>query len=126
SCKVPLLTAPASARATRVDMDVIGAGMSARVNHEAPQQLYILDIDNLYREPDQPAVERSVLPIPVRVHDYVGGVTILVLTVAGSAGDSAVGGRRPESGVDIECQAHRRIGAMPALDLRDHELELVE
>ena len=87
----------------------------------------MLQLDDLHCEPYHPAVDGSVLPVPVRVDRDIGGITVLMLAVSRCTRNRPVVIGRSESRVHVEGKMNVvDRAAMPSRDFRDHQLELVE
>ena len=57
---------------------------------------------------------------------HIGGVTVLVLAVARRTADPPIVLGRPEPGMDVDVDIRHSFLAVPARDLSDHELQLVQ
>src|SRR5688500_9225890 len=73
--------APASALSARVDVPVCRSGMPAGVNPEPAHQMRVLELHDLDRKSDHPAVDGGVSAVPVGIDGHVGGVAVLMLAV---------------------------------------------
>ena len=82
-------------------MHIIGAGVTTGVDPEAADEIRVLQLDDLHRQTYHAAINRSDLAVAVGVDGDVGGVTVLVLTIAGGASHTTVVRGRAESGMDV-------------------------
>ena len=86
----------------------------------------MLELHDLHRKSNHPAVDGSVPAVAIRIDGDVGCITVLVLAVLRRAPDAAIVIRRPKTGVYIESQLNIVGGsAMPSRELGDDELYLV-
>src|SRR4051812_2257238 len=119
-------SSPPSPPSTNINMHIIGAGVPARVDAKAADEVGVLELDDLRRQTYHPAVDRGDPAVAVGVDGHVGGVAVLVLAVARRALHPAVMLGCAEAGVDVDVDVGNGFVAMPAGDLLDDELELVE
>ena len=71
-------------------MHVISAGVTGGVDAEASNKLRMFQLHYLYGQSNHSGVNCGNSAVPVGVDGNVGGVTVLVLAVAGGAPDAAV------------------------------------
>src|SRR6478752_2596329 len=126
---VPLCRSPASPppcpSPAHIDMYVIRARVATRVDAETPHQVRVLELDDLHRQSYHAAVDRGDSSIAVCVDRHIRGVAVLVLAVARRPPNPPVMLGRPKSRMHIDLDVHRLV-PVPARDLRNHELKLVQ
>ena len=117
---------PPCPSAAHVNVDVVGARVPARVDAEPADKIRVLELHDLHSQTYHTAVDCGDFPIPIGVDGHIRGVAVLVLTVPRCAPNRPVVRRSPESRVDVYLDIGHRVRSVPARDLRDHELELVQ
>src|SRR5512132_3981801 len=118
--------APSCPSPAHINMHVIGAGVTTGVDAESAHELRVLELDDLHRQTYHTAVDGGEFSVAVRVDGHIGRVTVLVLTVACGASNPAVVLRCPEPGVNVDINVGDGLVAVPACNLLNHELQLVE
>src|SRR5688572_24072073 len=119
--------APASAFSAGVYVHVCRTCMTARVDTQPPYELGVLQFHYLDRQPDHPTVDRAVTSVAVCIDGHVSRIAVLMLAVLRGTANTAVMVRRAETRLHIERQTDFAAGlAMPARELADHQLDLVE
>src|SRR5438876_8717816 len=107
-------------------MHVIRAGVTTGVDAKTPSQLRVVGLYDLHRQTYHRDVDRGDFPVAVRVYGHVGGVAVLVLAVARRAPNRPIVSRGTKSGMHIDIDGGDGFVTMPASNLLNHKLQLVE
>jgi len=86
----------------------------------------MFELNYLYGQTYHSGVNRGDSAVAIGVYRHIGGVAVLVLAVTRGALDAPIVFRRSEAGVDVDVDVRDGFVTVPASNLLDHELQLVQ
>src|ERR1700694_2901412 len=119
-------SAPQCTSSPHINMHVVGARVTAGVDAEPADQIRVLSLDDLPCQTYHATVDGGDFSVAVRVDRHIGRVPVLVLTVTRGAPDLPVMLGSAKSGMDVKLDVSNGLVAVPAGDLLNHQLELVQ
>src|SRR4051812_4964873 len=119
-------SSPACASSAHINMHVIGARVPGSVDAQASDELGMFELNYLYGQTYHSGVNRGDSAVTIGINGHVGGVAVLVLTVARGAPDAPIVLGSAEAGVHVDVDVSDGLVSVPAGDLLDHQLQLVQ